>query len=252
LRVLQHQRNPAFESTDLAPQVFFWPFNESQRLEAQTLEATLIASIRPKLNRVIPSKELLKDRTADRQAQSASRFATLVAGVASSVAIAITASQLFGLVSDKKPDDSIEARLSKIEATQIEQANVLAGLTVTAQSLQKAIEVGDLKPKSISDSRDLAKLSEDIKNATSKIAALEAALNTDPAKALAVPLLRKDLDNTRDSLKANIDQTKSEIDRIYDQNKWFIGLMFTIALSVLSMAASNLLYRRSPDSIATE
>lgn len=29
------------------------------------------------------------------------------------------------------------------------------------------------------------------------------------------------------------------IDRMYDQNKWFIGLIFTIALSVLGMSASN-------------
>lgn len=83
-----------------------------------------------------------------------------------------------------------------------------------------------------------------VSSLSAKLTALENALTVDPSKALAVPILRKDLDNAEKNLKAELLQTRAEIDRMYDQNKWFIGLMFTIALSVLGMAASSFFNRK--------
>ena len=61
---------------------------------------------------------------------------------------------------------------------------------------------------------------------------------------MAIPILRKDLDNAEKSIRAELRQTNSEIDRIYDQNKWFIGLMLTMALSVIGMAVSSFVGRK--------
>ena len=75
-----------------------------------------------------------------------------------------------------------------------------------------------------------------IKNSLTR---LEEVILENPSKALAVPLLQKDIDNLRESYKSDLRTTKEEISRIYDQNKWFIGLMFTMAIGLLGLAITN-------------
>lgn len=73
---------------------------------------------------------------------------------------------------------------------------------------------------------------------------LDDAIGESPDKSLAVPLLRKDLDNLKDSYHRDLDSTQAEINRVYDQNKWFLGLMFTMALGLIGLAISNFLQLR--------
>lgn len=73
---------------------------------------------------------------------------------------------------------------------------------------------------------------------------LDDAIGQSPDRALAVPLLRKDLDNLKDSYHRDLDNTQAEINRVYDQNKWFLGLMFTMALGLIGLAVSNFLQLR--------
>ena len=109
----------------------------------------------------------------------------------------------------------------------------------------------------------VAKLSDDIKSAPPAISAianlttqlsalqnevksLNDAIGKAPEKALAVPMLRKDLDNLQESNRQEWNSAQVEITRVYDQDKWFIGLMFTMALSLLGLAVSNFLRPRKP------
>ncbi len=87
---------------------------------------------------------------------------------------------------------------------------------------------------------DLTNQTQEIK---ASLQALENALTVNPEKALAVPILRKDLDNVEKSLRSELQQTRNEINRMYDLNKWFIGLMFTMAVSVLGIAISSFFNR---------
>ena len=59
-------------------------------------------------------------------------------------------------------------------------------------------------------------------------------------------MLRKDLDQVREINRQQYDQTLRQADRIYDQNKWFIGLMFTIALGVVALGVSNFIKKDAP------
>jgi hypothetical protein len=59
-----------------------------------------------------------------------------------------------------------------------------------------------------------------------------------------VAILRKDLDNAQAVFKSEINQSRAEVNRLYSQNNWFIGLMITIAVSVLGMAISNSMNRK--------
>jgi hypothetical protein len=84
---------------------------------------------------------------------------------------------------------------------------------------------------------------------TLELANLEAAIKKDVPgywshpgdveKTLSVPLLRKDLDQINSELTENLAATSKDIDRIYDQTKWFLGLMGTMAIGILGLAISN-------------
>jgi cell fate (sporulation/competence/biofilm development) regulator YmcA (YheA/YmcA/DUF963 family) len=90
----------------------------------------------------------------------------------------------------------------------------------------------------------IGKLSSQVDSLQNQIKLLEDAVGQSPEKALAVPLLKKDMDNLKNSYRRDLDSTQSEINRVYDQNKWFIGLMFTMAIGLLGLAVSNFLQLR--------
>lgn len=77
---------------------------------------------------------------------------------------------------------------------------------------------------------------------------LEKGLLDNPEKALSVPLLRNDLQNLEQNYKEDIGTLAKSIDRVYDQNKWFIGLMFTMAVGLIGLAISNFVQlRKKPE-----
>jgi len=95
-------------------------------------------------------------------------------------------------------------------------------------------------PKEVKVSSELNNLSEKLTNIDNRLINLEQYLLASPDKALGLPLISKEVDNLASSVKSERVNTQTEIARIYDQNKWFIGLMFTMAISVLGLAISSL------------
>ena len=69
-----------------------------------------------------------------------------------------------------------------------------------------------------------------------RLGKLEAAVMVSPESALAVPLLRKDLDNLRETYRRELETVSKQVDRIYDQTKWFIGLMVSMVVSLFGLA----------------
>jgi hypothetical protein len=59
---------------------------------------------------------------------------------------------------------------------------------------------------------------------------LDAAILDSPTKALSIPLLRQELQGVKTNYQRDIESYNKQIDRIYDQNKSFIGLMFSMAI----------------------
>ena|ERR1700686_115605 len=70
---------------------------------------------------------------------------------------------------------------------------------------------------------------------------LEQVILENPAKAIEVPLLRKDLENLKDAQQQNSLALKQGVDQVYDLNKWLLGAM---AVSIVTLAVSNLLRGR--------
>ena len=75
---------------------------------------------------------------------------------------------------------------------------------------------------------------------------VDKAIVENPAKALSIPLLRQDLENLKSDYQDNRAEAAKQIDRVYDQNKWFIGLMFTMAIGLIGLAISNFIQARKP------
>jgi hypothetical protein len=70
---------------------------------------------------------------------------------------------------------------------------------------------------------------------------LERVILNDPAKALELPLLRRDLDNSREANAQSLVSVKASVDQVYDINKWLLGAM---ALSIIGLAVTNFLTRK--------
>ena len=112
----------------------------------------------------------------------------------------------------------------------------LKGIDAINQRVDKLTSL----PEDTKVAAQLEQLNTSIENIESRLHSLEKYLLESPDKALALPLLSKEIDSLKTNYKSERVDTDAEIARIYDQNKWFIGLMFTMAISVLGLAISNL------------
>nr|WP_289622793.1 type I restriction enzyme HsdR N-terminal domain-containing protein [Alcanivorax sp.] len=192
-----------------------------------------------------PRKEWSKKVNSKKTAARA--WSNIVAGMSSSVAIAIAIVMAMGLFfSEKKTlgNTEITSELLSIENKSESLAKEILLLENELSSFKNGLSYLASLPEGHEWKAEVVEIKHNISLISARLDALEGALTVNPAKALAVPILRKDLDNTEKNLKAELSQTRAEIDRMYDQNKWFIGIMFTIALSVLSMVASSFFNRK--------
>lgn len=93
----------------------------------------------------------------------------------------------------------------------------------------------------------MAKLSSQLEAVRKSQDALNEAILENPSKALSVPMIRRDLDTLDKNYREGIQRVREEVERMYDLNKWFIGLMFTMALGVLGLAIGNFIQAKKSD-----
>jgi archaellum component FlaC len=77
-----------------------------------------------------------------------------------------------------------------------------------------------------------------IKDLQTRHSKLEEVIMGNPAKALEVPLLRKDLDNLKEIQQQSVASMKQAVDQVYDLNKWLLGAM---AVSIIMLGISQFL-----------
>ncbi len=91
----------------------------------------------------------------------------------------------------------------------------------------------------VASNPDFNGLRTDLQSLDGRISIIEQAILDNPARALQLTLLSQEMDNLKSRYESDLEGTRREIERIYDLNKWFIGLMFTMAIGLLSLAVSN-------------
>ena len=93
--------------------------------------------------------------------------------------------------------------------------------------------------------RQLQKIANDLQELKARQDRIEGAIIANPAKALEIPLLQRDVEALRVAQQANVSTVKESVDRIYDLNKWLFG---GIAISIFSLAAGSLLRSKAESS----
>ncbi len=78
-----------------------------------------------------------------------------------------------------------------------------------------------------------------LEDVAARLSKIETVILNDPAKSLEMPLLGNELEHTKKGYQSDLVALKEEVGRIYDLTKWFIGLMFTMALGVIGLAVTN-------------
>ncbi|HBG19299.1 MAG TPA: hypothetical protein DDY32_08510 [Desulfobulbaceae bacterium] len=245
-RIKQHLLTGVIEDKALDTSLvalYYWKFDTEKREEAQNLERTLIHNFRPSFNLRKYDEKRIKIETERQKYEKTRKYTSVVAGLLSSIALGITVSIYFWGIFDKNQITNISdfsQKMAHIEhELQIEQKKQFDLITHEVNSIKTHLSNISKLPPNTELSVELNETKNKVVSLEAKIQSLESAILADPTKALAVPLLRKDLENTREKFSTEISQAKLEIERIYDLTKWFIGLMFTIALSVLGMAVNS-------------
>jgi hypothetical protein len=236
-----------FEDPEL--KLFYLTLDDENNFDGELFERELIQKFEPTFNtQVFQSNNAhWSSLLDDSKVEKARKFSSIVAAVASLSAIAATLSFSTNLLfdrKDEKPNSDSLANTSLI----INYPKILKRVDDSKkeiESIKSEIKSLSSKPTNANWSIESNQINHRISLIESKLAALEAALTVDPAKSLAIPLLRKDLDNTQNAFKIELAQSKAEVDRIYDQNKWFIGMMVTVAVAVLGMAINNFFAKKS-------
>lgn len=74
----------------------------------------------------------------------------------------------------------------------------------------------------------------------SRIESLEAALLVTPDKAVAVQMLKQQLDLLPDRNRSDMDGIRDETVRLFTMVQWCMGILFTIGHAVLGIATNNM------------
>lgn len=223
-------------------QVYYCEFDEDDSTELRDFEKKLILKYQPPFNKVHVTKKRREEKV-----EKTKRLSNILAGASSSIAIAALIFTTMGLFYSQDASMSrseLSVKSIKLEKKIAQNTDYSNALKLELNSIRAELKAITSVPDGTSWKAKSIRIEERITSIDTKLKALEEALTLNPSKALAIPILRKDLDNAQGLFQSEINQTRAEVNRIYDQNKWFIGLMFTIALSVLGMAVSNFIGKK--------
>jgi 5-bromo-4-chloroindolyl phosphate hydrolysis protein len=112
------------------------------------------------------------------------------------------------------------------------------------QEIQQNIRDLAKDPNSLT-ALELKTLNTNITDAQTKLANVEKILMDTPERALELPLLRRDMDNLKATYQSELASTRQSVDRVYDQNKWFLGVMVTMLLAVIGLLGTTVFKKSS-------
>ena len=182
-------------------------------------------------------RNTLKNREAKhRSEQLKSAVVVLVVGVAGLVASVSQINDLFG-VKAKKSDtafmevigvrshlETLDSRLTRVD------------------DLVKALTKPD---PAASISVEQQKLSFQMNSLDERLKKIESVILESPERALSIPLLRKDIGEAVKRAEEYRAASRSDIDRLYEQQKWMLGGIGTVLLAVIG-GAITIIFRSLP------
>ncbi|ULQ46355.1 hypothetical protein JN531_014800 [Flagellatimonas centrodinii] len=183
-----------------------------------------------------PEKELealrreFKEKDAARRAELLkSAIATVIVGL---VGLFFSFSQLSSLFDSKaRKPESLELKALKAE---------LAFVRRQTDEIAKVTEELAAPDPSASITLEQQKLATAVATVDERLQRIEAAIVESPERALSIPLLRKDLDESSRRLEEYREASRAEVGRLYDQQKWMLGGIGTVLLAVIGGAITTI------------
>lgn len=80
-----------------------------------------------------------------------------------------------------------------------------------------------------------------------KLNALNILIMDNPEKAISIPILRGEINHLKEQNGNDVKSLREEIARSYDTNKWIVGLVCTMLISIIALNISNLLSKSKKD-----
>jgi hypothetical protein len=130
--------------------------------------------------------------------------------------------------SDGRAQDT-EAKLKELEASNRAIQEAIESVRHSGKPVKFAV----LDP---ADRQRIDQIGSTQSKLNERLSALESALMTSPEKAVAVPMLKQEVDSLQDRTHSDLDAIRGEIGRLFTLTQWFIGLMFTIALGMFGLS----------------
>lgn len=125
-------------------------------------------------------------------------------------------------------------RIREVEEIKLQ----IARINTDIEALRTDIQAISRVPEQSQVAGQLNRLEGSVAGLQTRQMKLEQVILDNPAKALEMPLLRRDVESLRNSQQENLVLIRQSIDRVYDQNKWFIG---AILVSIIGLAISTYL-----------
>ncbi|HTC48755.1 MAG TPA: hypothetical protein VK722_15625 [Candidatus Aquilonibacter sp.] len=145
----------------------------------------------------------------------------------------------------------IEEIMEEVQRSQEESKNARIQLDETLQRLSHLRGTGNT---TTGTEQRLAAITQDLSNVKQQVDTLQrgvdgisAAISSSPEKAVALPLLTKDVDDLKVSSEHDIEAVRSEMIRSYDQTKWLIGFILAALIgTVINSAIQSRGSRQQP------
>ena len=130
------------------------------------------------------------------------------------------------------PTDSVATNRLRQQVNALEQQLQAVNAALTDQSPSTEVKLA----------AQLASMQKILEDTRVRIEKLETVILDNPAKALELHLMRRDLENVQAVQAANMASVKDGADRLYDLLKWIVG---ATAISILSLALTTFLKGKS-------
>lgn len=116
----------------------------------------------------------------------------------------------------------------------------LVALRDQVVKLQYEVDTMSQIPADVAIASQLAQTQDDLDNVDKRLELMELVILDDPVKAMEMALLSANVQDLRESYTRDLEAIRGEFGNIYEQNKWFLGLMITTAGGVFLLAIGNL------------
>jgi len=133
---------------------------------------------------------------------------------------------------------------ASISASQVAQLQTTGRIALSARQeterLRTQLDLLATRSDTSGAKVEFARLRASVDELSKRQLRIEDAISKDPAKALELPLLRRDLENLKDGQLKEISSLQKNVDQIWDLSKWLVG---GGAISLLAIALSTFLAR---------